>query len=804
MTATRHAEIVIVGGGAVGCSIAYHLAKLGKRDVVLLEKAQLTHGATWHAAGLVGQLRAKRNLTRLMQYSAELYGRLEAETGQAVDWHPVGSLRIASSPERWQEIKRTATIARSFGFELHLISAKEAQEKFPLMTTEGVVGAAWVPTDGYVDPYSLTQAYAKGARNGGVKIHEHTRVLELTVEGRRVTQVVTDQGTWSADVVVNAAGLWAKEVGRLAGVALAAGVVEHQYLVTEKSDWVPAGLPTFRDPDKLFYLKGEPGALALGGWEPDSVPFGERGMPTDFARQLLPSNFERFEQIATLTQQRLPIFGELGVRSLINGPIPVSADGEPILGPVPELDNFYVACGFTAGIAGSGGGGRALANWIVEGDPGMDLWSFDVRRFGPQHATRAVLSARAVEAYGGYYLLHYPGEERHAARGLRRSPLYDLLKARRAVFGARFGWERPTWFAPPGVEPVDRPSFGRPNWFEHVGAEHRAVRERVALIDQSSFSKFEIKGPGALKALQGIAASDLDKAPGTTIYTQLLNAKGGIEADVTLSRIGEQAFYLVTGSAFGVRDRATVEKHLPRDGSVSLTDVTNRYAVINLCGPLARKVLEQVAEEEVSNAAFPFSSCRRLTLGGAQVRAVRIGYVGELGWELHIPVEYAAHVYELLRAAGEAQGIADVGYRAIDTLRMEKGYLYWSSDITPDYTPFEAGLGFRVSFRKGDYLGRAALEKQKAEGVQRRLCTFTLDARVTFAGSEAIHHDGKVVGTTSSANWGHTVGKLIAFGYLPVALAGERHFEIEAYGERYPAERVEGPRYDPRNERLKS
>jgi len=803
VTAIRHASVIVIGGGAVGCSVAYHLAKLGKRDVVLLEKAQLTHGATWHAAGLVGQLRSKRNLTRLMQYSAELYGRLEADTGQAVDWHPVGSLRIASSAERWQEIRRTATIARSFGFELHLIDAREAQAKFPLMTTEGVVGAAWIPSDGYVDPYSLTQAYAKGARQGGVAIHENTRVLELRLEGRRVAGVVTDRGTWQAEVVVNAAGLWAREVAALAGVALATGVVEHQYLVTEKNDRIPGGLPTFRDPDKLFYLKQEPGALALGGWEPDTLAFGERGMPAGFARQLLPSNFERFEQIATLATERLPIFAELGVRSLINGPIPVSADGEPILGLAPELDNFYLACGFTAGIAGSGGAGRAVANWIVEGDPGMDLWSFDARRFGPQHATRAVLSARAVESYGRYYLIHYPAEEREAARGLRRSPLYEALKAKNAVFGARFGWERPNWFAPAGSEPRDRPSFGRPNWFEQVGREHRAVRERVALIDQSSFSKFEIKGPGALAALQSIAASDLDRPPGTTIYTQLLNAKGGIEADVTLSRIGEQAFYLVTGSAFGVRDRATVEKHLPRDGSVSLTDVTNRYAVINLCGPRARAVLALVAEEDVANAAFPFSHCRRLTLGGAQVRAVRIGYVGELGWELHIPVDYAAGVYELLWRAGEAEGIADVGYRAIDTLRMEKGYLYWSSDITPDYTPFEAGLGARLSFRKGDYLGRAALEKQKREGVKRRLCSFTLEAQVAFAGSEAIHHGGRVVGTTSSANYGHTVGKVIAFGYLPAELAGERDFEIEAYGERYPARRVDGPLYDPRNERLK-
>ena len=508
------AEIVIIGGGAVGCSIAYHLARLGQRDVLLLEKAGLTQGATWHAAGLVGQLRGSRNLTRLMQDSVALYGRLEAETGQATDWKPVGSLRLASSEDRWREIRATATTARSFGFELHLVSAEEAQKLFPLMTTEGVVGAAYIPSDGYIDPSSLTQALAKGARQGGVEIQEGVRVTDLVVENRRVTQVVTDHGTIRAGVVVNAAGMWARELGALAGVAIPAAAVEHQYMVTEKLPDLPADLPSLRDPDRNFYLKPEVGGFAIGGWEDDAPPFCPDGIPPGFARELLESNFERFEQIALPAAERIPALNELGVRNLINGPIPVSADGEPIMGRAPGLDNFFVACGFTAGIAACGGAGRALAQWIAEGDPGMDLWAFDIRRFGPHHAGTRYLHARAVESYGRYYKIHWPAEEMRSGRGARRSPLYGALKDKGAVFGSKFGWERPNWFAPAGVEPEDRPSFERPNWFEQVGAEHRAVRERVALIDVSSFSKFEISGPGAFRFLQGLAANDLAQAAG--------------------------------------------------------------------------------------------------------------------------------------------------------------------------------------------------------------------------------------------------------------------------------------------------
>lgn len=799
MTLPNRARIVVVGGGAVGCSIAYHLAGLGQRDVVVLEKSGLTHGSTWHAAGLVGQLRSKRNLTRLMQYSAQLYGRLEAETGQATEWKPVGSLRLASSEERWSELKRMATTARSFDFELHTLSPKEALDRFPLITTQGVVGAVFVPNDGSVEPSSLTMAYAKGARAKGVRIVEGVLVRGFESSGRRITRVLTDQGAIECEIVVNAAGIWARDVARMAGVQVPAGAVEHQYLITEKSDKVPPGLPTLRDPDNIFYLKPEPGALAIGGWERGTPTFGAAGVPFGFGRELFQPNQERLEAFLLPAAERIPVLNELGIRTVINGPIPISPDGEPIMGLAPERDNFYVACGFTSGIAASGGAGKAMAEWIVEGEPGLDLWAFDVRRFGSHHMSAKYLAERSVDSYWRYYQIHYPIEELQSARGGRRSPLYPLLQAKNAVFGSRFGWERPNWFAPAGSEPVDRPSFeSRPNWFGPVGQECRAARERAVLIDQSSFSKFEIAGPGAFAALQRLAANDLDRPAGALVYTQLCNERGGIEADLTFARLDENRFYMVTGSAFGVRDMGWVRRHLPADGSVTVQDLTSARATLNLAGPRAREILEKVADGDVSNAGFPYMTARELRIGYAPVLALRVTYLGELGWELHLPSEYAAHVYELLWAAGRELGLADAGYRAIDSLRLEKRYLYWGADITPDYTPYEAGLGFAVALKKKtDFIGRAALEKARAAGPRRRLITLLVDAEVQLYGGEAIRRDGKVLGVTSSAGWGHTIGKAIAFGYVPAEEAGHADYEVEAFTRRHAARRIDGAAVDP-------
>ena len=799
MTLPSQARIVVIGGGAVGCSIAYHLGKLGQRDVLVLEKSGLTHGSTWHAAGLVGQLRSKRNLTRLMQYSAQLYGKLEAETGQATEWKPVGSLRLASSEERWSELKRMATTARSFDFELHTLSPKEAQEKFPLIDPAGVVGAVFVPNDGSVEPSSLTMAYAKGARASGVRIVEGVLVTGFESDGRRLTRVLTDQGAIDCEIVVNAAGIWARDVAKMAGVKVPAGAVEHQYMITEKSNSIPPGLPTLRDPDRIFYLKPEPGALAVGGWEKGTPTFGATGVPFSFGRELFQPNQDRLEAFLLPAAERLPILNELGIRTVINGPIPISPDGEPIMGLAPERDNFYVACGFTSGIAASGGAGKAMAEWIVEGEPGLDLWAFDVRRFGSHHMSAKYLAERSVDSYWRYYQIHYPIEELLSARGGRRSPLYPLLAAKNAVFGSRFGWERPNWFAPAGSEAIDRPSFeARPNWFGPVGAECRAARERAVLIDQSSFSKYEISGPGAFATLQRLAAGDLDKPQGALVYTQLCNERGGIEADLTFARLDENRFYMVTGSAFGVRDMGWIRKHLPTDGSVTVQELTSARATLNLAGPRSRDILQAVVESDVSNEAFPYMTTRELRLGLAPVLALRVTYIGELGYELHLPSEYAAHVYELLWAAGRDLGLADAGYRAIDSLRLEKRYLYWGSDITPDYTPYEAGLGFAVSLKKkSDFIGRAALEKAKAAGPRRRLVTLLVDADVQLYGGEAIRRDGKVLGVTSSAGWGHTIGKAIALGYVPTDEAGHDDYEVEAFTRRHTAQRIAGAAVDP-------
>jgi 4-methylaminobutanoate oxidase (formaldehyde-forming) len=800
----QQANIVIIGGGAIGCAIAYHLAKMRAKDVLLLEKSGLTHGATWHAAGLVGQLRPSRNVTRMLQASVELYDRIEEETGQNPDWKKVGSLRLASSQDRWTEIKRAATTAKSFGLEMHLISPKEAQELFPIMTTDGVVGAAYIPSDGYIDPSGITQALARGARMNGVKIVEGARVTGIELSGRRATAVVTDQGTIKAETVVNAAGMWGRDIGAMAGVNIPSVAVEHQYLITEPIPDLPKSMPTMRDPDHLLYYKPEVNGFVVGGFEADPPPFGRDGMPQGFARELLPSNFDQFEGLAEATAMRTPAVMEVGVRQLLNGPIPCSPDGEFIMGLAPELDNFFVSCGFFYGIAAAGGAGLRMAEWILDGAPSVDLWPLDIRRFGAFHDSRAYVFDSAIAMYADHYLMAWPERESDTARGGRRSPLYQTLRDKGAVYGAKFGWERPNWFAPAGMEPEDVYSYERGNWFDAVGEECRAVRERVALIDQSNFAKFEMSGRKAFETLQHIAANDLDRPPGSVTYTQFCNEAGGVEADLTITRLAEDRFYIVTGSGFGTRDANWITRHMPQDGSVTLAEVTSGWGVINLCGPHARDVLSKVSESDVSNEALPFGSCGFIRIGYAPVRALRVGYVGELGWELHIPTEYVAHVYELLWQAGQEFGIADAGYRAIESLRLEKGYVYWSSDVTPDYTPYEAGVGFCVALDKGDFIGRDALSKAKEAGPRQKLCRFTLEADAPVRAGACILRDGKVLGVTSSGGHGHSIGKPIAYGYVPAEEAGHDDYEIEVHGEVYPAKRLTRVAYDPERKRLLS
>ncbi|MCB2009232.1 MAG: FAD-dependent oxidoreductase [Geminicoccaceae bacterium] len=800
--AVRH---LIIGGGIIGCSIAYHLAAMGERDVVLLERAGLTEGATWHAAGLVGQLRSSRNTTRMLKRSVELYDRLQAEDGVAFDWKKVGSLRLAATRERMLEAKRLATMARSFDLEMYMISPSEAKELFPIIDERGIEGAAFIPSDGHVDPASLCQAIATAARHEGAQIRQGVEVTGFRRSGERITAVETDGGVWEAETVVLAAGMWSRELGRMLGLRIPACAVEHQYIVTEPVAEEVGRWPTLRDPERLVYYKPDAGGrLVIGGYEDDTLPFGERGIPGSFVRQLLPDNLDRFAPLAELAGQVTPRVNEVGVRQVINGPIPYSADGDFVMGWQPGFANLMLATGFLYGIAAGGGAGAMIAEWIVEGRPSLDLWPLDVRRFGPHHGTRTFMYPRAVEHYAHHYKMRYPGQEHETARDLRLSPLHDRLKARGAVFGSKNGWERPLWFAPEGVEPVDQLDFLEPGWHRFAAEEHRAVREGVALIDQTSFSKFELIGPGALETLQRLAVSNIDRPAGSVIYTQFCNGRGGIEADLTIVRIAADRFYIVTGAGFGVHDSDWIRRHLPDDGSCCLIEVTSAWAVINICGPKSRAVLERCAEEDVSNEALPFASAREITIGAATVRAVRIGFVGERGYELHVPTEFARHVHDTLRDAGAAFGIRDVGYRAIESLRLEKGYLYWSSDIGPDNSPIEAGLGGRVHLKtKGDFIGRAVLERQKSEGCTRRLCTFVSDDRLPVFGGETILRGGRTVSLATSAGYGHTVRKTILFGYLDDKDRAERDFELEVFGERHAIRRFDGPLHDPANERLK-
>ena len=808
------ARIVVVGGGAIGTSIAYHLAKSGERDVLLLEKTRLTEGATWHAAGLVGQFRSQQNLMALMRDSVTLFDGLAADTGQEIGWRKVGSMRVAASAARWQELLKSHSAARAVGFDMQMLTPSEALALSPLMETGELVGAAFLPEDGHVDPYSLTQAYAKGLRKYGGRLIEGVMVTGLRRAGARITHVETDQGPVECEWVVNAAGLWARQVGRMAGVELPAGVVQHQYFVTEKTPEIPDGLPAFRDPDGRYYAKPEPGALAVGGWEATTDTVNPReGFPWENARHLFDGNMDRLEEVFLPAAHRLPILNRLGVRTIINGPIPISPDGEPVMGPVPGIPNFFVACAFTSGIAASGGVGRAAADWMLEGDPGRDLWAFDIRRFGPLHAGHRFLHERAVESYSKYYDIAWPGLEAASARGVRRSPLYGRLKAEGAVFGSKFGWERASWFARDGIAPVQPESFDRVGQAATVGREHMAARQAAVICDQTSFTKFEISGPRACGYLQFLATANVDKPVGGAAYTQFCNARGGIEADVTIIRRAEDLFWLITGSALGIRDRTWLDHGLAlhaqavgpefRTGDVQIRDITSAMGVLNLQGPLARQILSRVCDDPLDHDGFPFMTARDIRIGHAPVLAFRVTYVGELGWELFIPTEYMEHVYETLIGAGRPLGLTDMGYHAIGSLRLEKRFLAWGADINSDYTPIEAGLGFLIDWEKGDFIGRTALARQREAGPARRLVALVLDDPVPVFGGEAITHEGTAVAQATSGNFGYAIGKPIALAYLPAAIAraGTR-VGVESFGRSSPATVVSGAPYDPRRTKV--
>jgi 4-methylaminobutanoate oxidase (formaldehyde-forming) len=804
------ARAVIIGGGIIGCSTAYHLAKLGWRDVVLLERHKLTSGSTWHAAGLVGQLRTSANITQLLKYSIDLYARLEQETGQATGWKMNGGLRLACNAERLMEIKRQATTAHSFGLEMHLLTPAEAKKTWPPMDIHDVIGAAFLPTDGQANPADIAQALAKGARASGVHIVEDCRVTAIKAANGRAVGVATPLGDIAADVVVNCAGQWAREVGKLAGVSVPLQSVQHQYLVTEPIDGVPRNMPTLRDPDRLIYGKEEVGGLVVGGYEPNPIAWALDGIPEGFHFTLLDSNWDHFEPLMERLLGRIPALESAGIKQLINGPESFTPDGNFILGEAPELRHFYVGAGFNAfGIASAGGAGRALAEWIAGNEPPMDLWPVDIRRFGSIHRDRRWTLTRTLEAYAKHYTMAWPHEEYESGRPARISPLYHRLREQGACFGSKLGWERPNWFAPEGMEPRDVYSYGRQNWFEAVGREHRAVRERVALFDQTSFAKFLVVGRDAEAALSWIAANDVAKPPGNLVYTQMLNPRGGIECDLTVSRLAEDSYYIVTGTGFATHDFAWIRANV-RDGlEARIIDVTSAFAVLSLMGPRSRDVLAAATDADVSNAAFPFGSWREIMIAGAPARALRVTYVGELGWELHIPVEAATAVYEAIMAAGRPHGIANAGYRAIESLRLEKGYRAWGSDIGPDYTPLEAGMGWAVKLKQNTpFLGREALAAEAT--LRKRLACFTVDdPGIVLLGRETIFRNGRQVGWLTSGGYGYTVAKNIGYGYVrnadgvPTEWLSTGRYELEVATERVPAAIHLAPLYDPKMERIK-
>ena len=805
------AQAVVIGGGVGGASIAYHLARLGWKDVVLVEQYDLTSGSTWHSAGLVGQLRSSVSLTRMMMYSVGLYADLRRETGKDPGWHGVGGLRLASSPERLEELARQAGWAETFGLPLELVSADEALARFPLMSPEGVLGAAWLPQDGYLDPSQLTFALADGARRYGAEIVTRTRVTAITLRHGRVYEVVTDQGTIRTDVVVNAGGMAAPDVARLVGVNVPIITMAHQYLVTEPFAPPLEPLPTLRDPDNLVYFRTEVGGLVMGGYERDPAPFGLDGIPPGFEAQLLTEDWERFEGLMQGAVLRVPSLAEAEVKRFFNGPEAFTPDGEFILGE-SEVPGFWVAAGFCAhGLAGAGGIGKVMAEWIVDGEPEYDLWHMDIRRFGRHYRSQGYALARTTEVYSQYYDIHYPGQEREAGRPLRVSAAYPRLLESGAAFGEKSGWERVNWFEPnaaAGDESLRPRGWAGRNWSPAIQAECLATRDAAALFDESSFAKIDVHGPGASAFLEGLCANVVDRPVGTVVYTQMLNHRGGIESDLTVTRIAADRFQLVTGTSFGAHDLGWLRRQMPGDGSVYVDDVTAARACFGVWGPSSRAILQSLTRTDLSHGAFPYLQAREVAVGDVPCLALRVTYVGELGYELYCPTEYGLSLWDALGAAGEPHGLVAAGYRAIESLRLEKGYRAWGSDITPETTPEAAGLGFAVRLEKpAPFLGREALlAEQAAGGPSERLRCLVLDEpRAVCLGGEPVRIGGRTAGRVTSGGYGNRVGASIAYAYLPVETSAiGTPVDVDLFGELIGGSVVAEPLYDPQNARIRA
>ena len=799
MTLPTQARVIIVGGGIAGCSTAYHLTKLGFTDLLLLEQGRLTSGTTWHAAGLVGQMRPNRNMTRMSKYGIELYATLEAETGLATGWKQCGSVNVARTPERWKVLQRQAALARGFGVEVDLITPQQAGDLWPLLRTDDLQGAQWVPGDGKVNPADLCMSLAKGARNRGAKLLEGIEVTGVLSEGGRVSGVRTRQGEVRCEILVNCAGQWARQFGQLAGVTVPLYSAEHFYIVTDRIDGVLPMLPVMRDPDGCIYYKEEVGGLLMGGFEPQAKPWRVDPIPADFQFQLLDEDWDQFEPLLKNAMHRTPCLETAKVKMLLNGPESFTPDGNFILGEAPQLRGYFVCAGFnSSGIANSGGAGKLMAEWIAGGEAPSDLWDVDIRRFAPFMANRKALAERTGETLGLHYAMRWPRQELQTMRPLRCSPLYDLLAAKGAEFGSKNGWERANYFRRGGAG-APAHTLGRPGWLDWVIAEQRATREAVAVYDQTSFGKLLLQGRDALPLLQRLCANEMDVETGRMVYTAMLNERGGFESDLTVMRLASDRFLIVTGSAQPVRDADWINRHISADEFAVLSDVSALTSVISVMGPRAAELMRRVSPDTLSPQALKFSHTREIDVGHARVRAARMSYVGGPGYELYVPIEMARHVYLALHQAGadlglpddsgQPAGLCDAGYYAIDALRIEAGRRAWGAELGPDETPFEAGLMFAVKLDKGcDFIGRDALRAAQGRPLTKKLLSFVLGDPLAYAwGGEAIVINGEPAGELSSAGYSPKAGACVGLGYVRDQAAQRVHagtpVQIDLWGE---------------------
>ncbi|MFN0046045.1 MAG: FAD-dependent oxidoreductase [Sphingorhabdus sp.] len=808
----KKARVVIIGGGVIGCSIAYHLTKIGWDDVVLLERKQLTSGTTWHAAGLVGQLRPSINMTKLAKYTGELYRGLEAETGQATGYRQCGSISMATNAERFEELKRSASMAKVFDLPVHVVTPQEIKDLAHIVNVDDVVGGIHIPSDGYANAVDITQALAKGARTGGARIFENTKVTKIRHNGERVTGVDTDDGSIDADYVVICGGMWTRDLAASVGVAAPLHACEHYYVLFEGVEGIDSTLPVLRDYDYCGYYKYDAGKLLVGAFEPNARPWGMDGISEDFCFDEIAGSFEHFEPLLMDAMRRVPALEKAGIQKFFCGPESFTPDVRYHLGESAELKGCFVAAGLNSiGLQSAGGVGKVMADWIRDGIPPADLWTVDIRRNMPFQINRKYLRERVTESLGLLYATHYPFKQYETARGVRRSAIHDRLVAAGACHGEAYGWERPNWYGEPGSSPRYEYSYGRQNWFEANAAECKAVREAVGLFDQSSFAKFRLEGRDAMTVLNRVCANDVDVAPGRLVYTQWLNEKGGIEADLTVTRLSETAYLIVTGAETEVKDFNWLKRHIPDDAHAVLTNISSAMGVISIMGPHARDLLQSICPNDLSHEVFPFATSQEIELGYALVRASRITYVGELGWELYIPTEFMTGVYDEIVAAGAAFGLKHCGYHALNALRMEKAYRHWGHDITDEDTPLEAGLGFAVKMDKaGGFIGREALLRQKETGLKQRLVQFLLKSpEPMLYHNEPIWQGDRIAGYIRSGMYAHGLGGACGLGYITapddgvVGAIGADDFEIEIAGVRYPALASLKPLYDPSNARIK-